>query len=350
MPDGRRRSVFGRTRAEAIRKLTRAIRDRDYGMPFHYERLTVAKFLTQWLEDSVKPAVRFSTYVSYSYLMQAHASPALGRIALARLTPQVVQKFLNDKLASGLSPRRVQYLHAVLRRALGQAEKWGLVSRNVAKLVDPPRVQHPEIKPLTPEESRIFLGTAVGHRLEALYIVAICLGLRQGEVLGLHWQDIDLEKGTLFVRHSLQRIDGKLQLIEPKTARSRRTIALPSLAIRALRKHRVWQMEERLAKGSAWLETGQVFTTRVGTPLDARNVVRQFHMLLDQAGLPRIRFHDLRHTAASLLLTQGVHPRVVMETLGHSQISLTMNVYSHVLPALQREAANSMDAILRRPD
>jgi integrase len=212
--------------------------------------------------------------------------------------------------------------------------------------VDPPRVRRPEIHPLTPEQARTFLDAARGDRLEALYSVALAIGLRQGEALGLRWEHIDLDGGELRVRVALQRIAGKLQLVEPKTRQSRRTIPLPQVAVNALRAHRVSQLEERLLAGDRWVDTGLVFCTPKGTPLDARNVTRRFQKLLKQTDLPHQRFHDLRHTCATLLLVQGVPPRVVMEILGHSQISLTMDTYTHVVPALKREAANRMDALL----
>lgn len=253
---------------------------------------------------------------------------------------------MNRKLKSGLSPRTVQYIHAVIRRALVQARKWQLVPHNVAKLVDPPRARRHEVVPLTPEQARAFLEAAKGERLEALYTVAEALGLRRSEALGLQWQDIDFEAETLRVRFSLQRIEGKLQLVEPKSAKSKRTIAMPKATIRALREHKKRQLEEKMLVGPEWHETGFVFTSIIGTPLEPDNIGRWFKPLLKKAGLPNIRFHDLRHTAASLLLVQGVQPRVVMETLGHSQIALTMNTYSHVMPVLIREAAARMDEIL----
>ena len=237
-------------------------------------------------------------------------------------------------------------MHAVLRRALGQALKWGLVARNVATLVDPPRVQRREVQPLGPDQARAILAAVQGDRLEALYSVALAVGLRRGEALGLRWTDVEFDAGALAVRAALQRVNGKLQLVQPKTARSRRTIALPQSVIVALHRHRVRQLQERLLAGQRWHDTGFVFTTTLGTPLDPRNVYRHFQRALDKAGLPRKRFPDLRHTCATLLLAQGVHPRVVMDILGHSQIALTMDTYSHVIPALQREAAGRMDALL----
>jgi len=220
------------------------------------------------------------------------------------------------------------------------------VGRNVATLVDPPRSQRPDVTPLSPLQARAFLMAAQGDRLEALYSVAIALGLRQGEALGLRWADVDLDAGTLRVRHALQRIDGTLQLVEPKTKRSRRTIPMPPTVTATLRAHRVRQREERLVAGARWQEHDLIFPSTIGTPADARNVVRRFHAILDRAGLPAMRFHDLRHTCASLLLAQHIPPRVVMEILGHSNISMTLDIYSHVTPALQREAAQGMETLL----
>jgi integrase len=219
-------------------------------------------------------------------------------------------------LAAGLSARTVQYLRAVLRRALGQALKLNLVARNVATLVDPPRYQRPKVKLLSPDDIRVFLNSLKGNRLEALFVVTVALGLREGEVLGLRWQDLDLTAGVLRVSFALQRIDGKLQLVEPKTGRSRRTLSMPGVVCAALRDHRVRQLEDWMLAGERWRESGLVFTTSKGTPLGARNVIRKFHALLKKAGFPRHRFHDLRHSCASLLLAQHVPARVVIDVLG----------------------------------
>ncbi len=346
LPNGKRKSFYARSRKEAQDALRAAQRDLDAGLDLGTAKRTVAAFLDHWLVDVAKPSVRPKTYASYSQLVRLHLKPALGHHQLSKLSPQHIQMMMNGKSAAGLSPRTVQYLRAVLRRALGQALKWGLVGRNVATLVDPPRSQRSEVTPLSPLQARAFLMAAQGDRLEALYSVAIALGLRQGEALGLRWADVDLDAGTLRVRHALQRIDGTLQLVEPKTKRSKRTIPMPPSVVTALRAHRVRQLEERLIAGSRWREYDFVFPSTIGTPADARNIVRRFHALLDRAGLPSMRFHDLRHTCASLLLAQHVPPRVVMETLGHSQIALTMDTYSHVMPVMQREAATLMDQLL----
>ena len=345
--DGRpkRKSFYGKTKAEAMTAMRTAQREQEQGLPIDVPRQTVAQFLDRWLVDVAKPSVRPKTHHSYAQMVRLHLKPTIGHHQLAKLAPQHVQAMMNDKLAAGLSPRTVQYLRAVLRQALGQALRWGLVPRNVATLVDPPRTAHHEMKFLSPKQARSLLDTAKGDRLEALYSVALALGLRQGEALGLRWQDVDLDAGTLSVRHALQRIDGRPQFVEPKTEQSRRTLTLPSMVAAALREHRVRQLEERLLAGARWQDHGLVFASTVGTPLDTRSVVRQFKAVLKRAGLPDMRWHDLRHTCASLLLAQRVPHRVVMEVLGHSQISLTMR-YSHVIPGLRREAADRMDRLL----
>ncbi len=244
---------------------------------------------------------------------------------------------INPKLASGLSPRRVQYIHAVLRRALGQAEKWGKVARNVAKLVDAPRVDQVEIQPFTPEEARAFLQAIKGERLEALYTLAIATGLRQAELLGLAWTDLDLDEAQLTVRTTLQRIDGEFHFVEPKTARSRRTLALPDMVVDVLRAHWGRQIGEMLQAGTEWQESGLVFTAPNGGPLSDGVVRARFYRILENAGLRRQRFHDLRHSCASLLIATGVGSREVMETLGHSTIVLTLNTYGHIFRETQRE-------------
>jgi integrase len=338
--------LYGKTRREVQQKLVMALRDLQQGVLPTDDRLTTSQFLDRWLVDVAQPTVRPRTFASYSQTVTLHLKPSLGRTPVSKLRPDQVQTFLNAKLASGLSPRSVGIIHAVLRQALNQALRWGIVHRNVATLVTPPSVPRARIQPLDPQQARLFLDAVQGDRLDALYSVAVALGLRLGEILGLRWSDVDLETGTIRVAQALQRVGGRLTFVEPKSERSRRTIPMPPLVARALRAHRSRQLEERLAGGPAWNEFDLVFTTTVGTPLDARNVTRRFQSALELAGLPRLRFHDLRHTCATLLLAEGVPARVVMETLGHSQISLTMNTYAHVLPPLQRQAAERMEALL----
>jgi integrase len=350
----KRKAFSGKTRKEVADKLTAAQGDIRKGLPVVNERLTVGEFLNKWLEDVARPSVRAITHRTYSELIKHHLAPALGKKQLAKLSPHDVQSFLNERLQSGLSPKTVKHLNDTLRAALNVAIKWGAIHRNVATLVSPPRMQKKEMQVFTPEQGKAFLESVKGHRLEALFWVALMLGLRRGEILGLHWSDIDLDAGTLRVNQALQRVNGQLLLSEPKTEKSRRALPLPSVLADVLRVHRSRQLEERLRAGEHWQQTNFVFTTQLGTPIEPRNLNRSFDALIVKANktrnesdkLPRIRFHDLRHSCATLLLVQGVSPRTIMEILGHSQISLTMNTYSHVLPEMTREAASVMDAVL----
>ncbi len=341
-----RRWVYGDTRSDVSLQLREVIRAHEQGTLTAPGRLTVEQYLTRWMDDSAKGKLRPRTFASYAQVVRLHIVPGLGRVPLQRLSPQHVQAWLNDRQKTGLSPRTCQYARAILRSALAQALRWGVVSRNVAALVEAPRVIRHEIRPLQPVEARRLLEVAREDRLCALFTVALALGLRQGEALGLQWDAVELEAGALHVRKSLQRVDGAWHLVEPKSARSRRTVAMPEVVMAALRVHRVSQLQERLLAGARWRESGFVFTTRVGTPIEPSNLTKAFQKLLAKAELRHIRFHDLRHTAATFLLAQGVDPRTIMETLGHSQISLTLNTYSHVLPSLQRDAAEKMNRLL----
>jgi integrase len=255
---------------------------------------------------------------------------------------------LNRKHAEGLAPLTVRQIRSVLRNALNQALRWGLVTRNVAALAEPPKVEAYEGTALTVDQARLFIQACRGDRLEVLFTVALTLGLRQGEALGLHWEDVDLEAGLLRVRWQVQRIGGKLTVRELKTKRSRRTLPLPPFAVAALREHRARQLAERLQAGSDWQDRGLVFTTPTGGPLDAQGVIRTFRRLRGSVeGLPIFTFHDTRRTCSSLLTAQGVHPRVVMEILGHTKIGITMETYTQVVPELMRDAVGQMERLLR---
>jgi integrase len=283
-----------------------------------------------------------------------------------KLQPQEVREFMRSKTEAGFSPASIRDFRATLRAALNVAVHDGLIARNVAMLAKPPRLEKPPLRVFTMEEARRFLELVKGHRLEAVFTVALTLGMREGEILGLRWQDVDLDAGKLQITYALQRVKmpgekkSKLRLIAPKTERSRRLISpLPQVAISTLRAHRMRQREERNSCGARWHETGMVFTTGIGTMLDPRNMVRTFYGIMNTPDpndpepdpkkkrklLPRLRFHDLRHSAATLLLAQGVHARYIMELLGHSSITLTMNTYGHVLEAMKRETAQQIDAV-----
>ncbi|MBK7782842.1 MAG: tyrosine-type recombinase/integrase [Ardenticatenia bacterium] len=343
--DGRRKAIYGKTRAEVADKLSSALRDRNLGLPAPDDRMTVGSFLLRWLNLSVKLRNRPSTYAAYASHVHTHLVPDLGKKKLARLTPEDVERFLAKKLEAGLTATTVVRIRATLRRALTIALRQGLVARNVAALADPPRAKSQQFEVLTAKQAQAFLEAIRGHRMEALFVVAIGTGLRQGELLGLQWPDIDFAGKRLFVRQALQRVDGVPTLVEPKTARSRRKVSFPAQALTQLRAQHEKDTEAR-RQDPQWNPLNLVFTSQAGTPLDGPNVTHKLQRALAEADLPRIRFHDLRHTYASLLLAKGVSMRVIMELLGHAQISLAMNTYSHVMPEAIEDAAGLMEDIL----
>lgn len=346
LPDGKRKSIYGETRQEVARRLAAARRDRDKGIPIVGEKQTVGQFLIHWLEIA-KPTIRPSTWIRYAEYINLHTIPTLGKVPLARLSPQQVQALYADKLAAGLSPTTVHHLHAVLHRALDQAMRWGLVVRNVCELVDAPRMAEHEMAVLAPSQARTLIEAARGDRFEALYILAVTTGMRLGELLALKWHDVDLDRAVLHVVGSLQRTEAGTAIGMPKTAKSRRTVALTAMATAALRQHRLRQLEERLRLGLAGSQEADldlVFPNTVGKAMAATHMARrEFYPLLARAGLPRIRFHDLRHTAATLMLLEHIPAKVVSEMLGHSTIAITLDLYSHVLPDMQKEATAAVD-------
>ena len=344
LEDGRRISRHFHTRREAQRWLVEALKAKQDGLPAATPKITVAEYIDHWFNDVAISNLRPKTIQSYECIIRLHIKPILGKIRLTQLRPDHIQNLYSEKLRSGLSPRRVEFIHAVLHRALKQAVRWQLIPRNPADLVDPPRPKREPPTTFSLEQVQQFLDAAKQDRLYPLYLLAVITGMRKGEILGLRWEDVDLQKGIIQVKQTLQRVNGKLVFIQPKSQQSRRQITIPAVVVEELRKHRARQLEEKLLAGERWKESGLVFTTRVGTPIDPRNLSRNFYIILKRAGLPRIRFHDLRHTTATLLLIQGTHPKIVQELLGHSQISLTLDVYSHVIPSMQKEAIDQLSA------
>ena len=349
MPTGRKRKVlYAKSQAEARRKLTEAIADRDRGLTYDAEGLTLEEYLARWLEDSVRGSVKVNTYQSYSSLVRLHICPTLGGTKLSALTPAHVQTLYRAKLDEGLAPKTVKYIHTTLHRALRQAVRWGLVPRNAAAEADPPRVVTPEMTPLSPTQSRTLLEAAKGNRLETLYVLAVTTGMRQGELLGLGWEDVDLEARAARVRRTLTLAKGGPRLTEPKTKGSRRSIRLTSGAVEALDLHREAQEAEGAAAGDTWNAWDLVFCTKRGTPIRRDNLHdKHWKPLLRRSGLPDVRFHDLRHTCATLLLAKGVHPKIVSEMLGHSSIAITLDTYSHVIPGLGEVAASAIEDALK---
>ena len=343
---GGRKAYYGKTRQDVARKLTAALKATHDGLAPTPDKQTVAGFLTHWLE-TVRPSLRPRTWVRYEQYVRIHVLPHLGGVRLSRLGPDHLQALYATCLDRGLSPTSVAHLHRLLHRALGQAAKWGLIVRNVARLVDAPRMRRREMRTLSPSQARRLLDAARGDRFEALYVLALTTGMRQGELLGLRWRDVNFQGSCLTVVASLQRTPEGFVFVEPKSTRSRRRIALSGAATSALGRHQIRQAQDRLRGGPAWEDIDLVFANEIGRPVEAGNLIRRsFVPLLDRAELERIRFHDLRHTAATLMLGSNVHPKVVAEMLGHSQISVTLDLYSHVTPTMQLDATRAMDALL----
>lgn len=365
-PTGKRvrKTVSSRTQAGAIEKLRVVQEKARAGLPVGDDRLTVQVLVERWLEDVAKPRVAANTYDSYRSLAERHIFPALGARQVTKLTPLDVQRFLTHKAseprpvsprrqragvaAEGrpLAPRTVQMLRGVLLQAFGRAERWGLVHRNVVRLTDPPRQRRVEGRSLTVEQAQALVAAARGHRLEATITVGLSLGLRRGELLGLRWEDVDLDAGVVQVRGQLKREVSKTTYGELKTAKSRRTLTLPAPTIQALREHRRRQREEQLGAGAAWQATGYVFTTPIGTPVDPDNFSKVFKEIAGRAGLGDWHLHELRHSCASLLLAEGIPLKVVSELLGHTNISTTADIYGHVAAPQLAAAAEAIGAAI----
>ena len=335
--DGRRREFYGRTRAEVKARLATAAGDHQRGILPTARPQTVGAFLNRWLEDSVRGRVRPTTEAHYRLVVR-HLVDGLGTIDLEKLKPDDVQHYLRSK-EGHLAGRTISHHRAVLRAALNQAVEWELLYRNPATHVRLPKIDAKPSRFLTPGEAAAVLAAFRGDRLEALYSVALALGLRQGEALGLQWDDVDFEHRQLHVRRQLQRLHGVSSLVPVKTDQSRRTLTMPAIVVAALQEHRQRQLDEGIVQGL-------VFCRRDGRPLVNSNVTHAFQEKLRRAGLESMRFHDLRHSCASLLLAQGVPARVIMETLGHATINTTMNIYGHVMPAMLQESADAMDRAL----
>jgi integrase len=348
--EGRRRSFYGRTRDEVARKLREAQHQQDQGLPATRERQTLAQWVGAWLEMMQPPRVAESTYLRYTELLRLHVVPKLGKVVLTKLTPQQVQSLYAQLLAGPLSSSTVGRVHTCLFGCLETARRMELVARNVCELVERPRDAEHDIHPLTEEQVHHLLATAEaeGDPRRALWVVAIATGMRKGELQALRWHDVHLADGSLQVRASLRRQQGVTTRRRPKTKRSERRIALGGATVEALRAHRARQLAMRMEAGPAWEDHDAVFCDEIGRPLAAKHILWHFRRLLQRAGLPAApRFHDLRHTAATLLLGRNVNPKIVSEMLGHASIAITLDTYSHVLPNMQQEAAAVMDQVIR---
>jgi integrase len=348
-PQGRkRRYVSGKTKGETRIALLNAKADSKGAFFVAGEDLTVAEYLSRWLSGPVKTkGLKAITCENYQRQVRAHIVPALGHLKLTKLTPDIVQDLYDTRIATGSKPSSIRYMHSVLHNALEHAHKRNLVPLNAASKTEPPKVRPPEIHPLDAGEAKYLLEEARGERLEAVYVVAVSAGLRIGEILGLRWTDVDIERDSLRVARTLSRAKSGPRFTTPKNGKGR-SIVLTKQAVEALRSHRKRQNVERLRSGTLWEDNGLVFASETGKPL-TRDFVdrRSFKPLLKRAGLPKKKLHDLRHTCATLLLSQGVHPAFVQELLGHASIVMTLDRYSHWVPSMGDQTARAMEAVLR---
>lgn len=337
LPGGKRRRKRAKTQNEVKAWLLaqrEAVRD---GLVVEDDKITFGQFFSRYYQDVLTHSVQPKTLESYESMARLHVLPTLKDYRLTAITPQILQSLYSEKLNSGLSARTVHYLHTLIHMALKQAMRWGLVVRNVADLVDKPSQKRKTPVVWNADQVGRFLKQISGHRWYPIYVLAIYCGLREGEILGLRVEDIDLLNRTLHVRQAVQYLIGKgLVIKEPKSDAGKRPVAIPGFAVSVLTDYLLLTQKA----------SGLIFTTSNNTPISPRNLIRHFKSVIEELGLPDIRFHDLRHTHASLLLAAGVNPKVVQERLGHSSVTLTLNTYSHVLPGLQEAAAEKFDDLM----
>jgi integrase len=341
-----RKAVYGKTRAEASAEVTKLLAQLQQGIAPTDDRVTVDTYLAGWL-DTVQEKNEEATYVSYKGAVDLYINPVIGKVKLAKLSPTEVDRMMKE----APTVKTGNYARRVLRIALNRAIKRGDVHRNAAALTDNRRTEKHQAQFLTLDQAKALLKSVADDRHEALYAVAIALGLRKGEALGFMWRDVDLDNARLTVRQQIQRSRVTKGIVAKETKTHQiRTLDIPAFAVAALHRHRKRQLEARLLAGSRWQDTGYVFTSSIGTPIDASNLSTRFKALLKSddlraAGLPAtLRWHELRHSAAALMLAQGATMQEVQAMLGHSQFSVTMDYYAHLMPGALRAVANRMDA------
>ena len=342
---GKKVRKYHKTMKEARNWVQGTLAQVDGGLTLSGAQATLADYLNEWLvvhSTSVRP----KTADQYRQICNQHIIPDLGMIKMKDLQPRQIQALYSKKMQNGISARTVILIHAVIRRALNQAVKMGVIGRNPAMAVTRPKFHRKEMKTLSDNQVRTLLSIAEGNRFEAVFWLAVTTGLRLGELMGLKWADLDWVNRRLRIQRQLQRLQGGLAFSEPKTAAGRRVVVLGGATLDKLRKHLQLQSVERQFAGSSWKENDMMFPSTIGTPMDPSNLYHIFKDLLKLANLPDIRFHDLRHTAATLMLQQNVHPKIVQSRLGHSDISMNLNTDSHVLPSMQDEAAEKLDELL----
>jgi len=339
LENGKRKVFYGKTQKEVQDKVNEALYQQQRGTLITAPNEPLKDYLGRWLEEvCIPPNLRVSTYVKYKKTITTYIIPAIGRVPLQKLGPLHIKRLCNDQLKRGLSPKMVVEIHGLLHKALDDAVKWGLVGRNVCDLVDRPRVEKKETPVLDKDQALALLESVKQHRLGVLLLVVLTTGMRRGELLALRWADVNLEKGTLFVNKTVDYIP-HYGYVEngAKTKAGRRTIKLAAFVVEILKTHRERQLDLKAKAGSKWTEKDLVFCGLTGNYFNPNYLLRLFKKVLVDAGLAHMRFHDLRHSAATILLAMGIHPKVVQELLGHSSFLITMNLYGHVFPSMLDE-------------
>lgn len=337
------------TKKDAQKFLNSKLREIDLGVFVEPATDSLDAYLDKWLHSSAKPRLKERTYNDYVALLLRYVRKPLGAIKLINVQPLDIQSLYSNMFDAGLSPRVIRYTHAVLSSALKQAVQWGMLTRNPAQLVRLPKIKRREMNSMSPEDVTKFLVALEGTRYSILFAFAVATGMRPEEYFGLQWRDVNWDEGIVSVQRVLiWRKGGGWCFEEPKTSQSRRTIPLPASIAIQLKRHKIIQAQERLKWGSEYQNNELVFATDLGSPLSIQNLTaRHFKPALKRAGLnTSIRLYDLRHTCATLLLLAGENPKVVSERLGHATIILTLDTYSHVLPSMQRGAAEKLERLV----
>lgn len=342
--------VRDRNKKECERKLRDAISEAESGGPVIDETKTVADLFQRWLPTLANgTTVRLTTHRRYADLYRLHIAPEIGHVRLAQLRPVHLDDLYARKIEAGLSPTTVQHIHGVIHGALRQAMRWEMVNRNVSDLASKPKRRRVEFETWTPDDIGRLLNAADRSDTLAILTISLTCGLRRGEILGMMWKDIDLDRGTVSIQRSLSRgHDNRMTLSEPKSASGRRSIQLTQTSIAALRRHRATQNAERLAMGTDWQDLGFVFTNETGGPIRVKTLMTRYEQTIAAAGVKRIRFHDMRHTCATLMLAENVHPKIAQDRLGHSSVAMTLDRYSHVTATMQQDAADLLDDIITK--
>jgi len=357
-----RKVMYAKSKTELQEKIRNVLYERQAGTYVEPSRLTVGEWVISYLETYVRPSVRVKTFTTYEDMAKKHIVPALGTRLLQQLQTPEIQRFYNEKLEAGrldgkggLSSRAIHMMHQVISGALKQALAEGRIQRNVAEAVKLPPLKYKSMRSLSREELAELMKAVREDRLHAAFEVELATGLRRGELLALRWQDVDLNKKVIHVRRTLKRVRAeggerrtKLVFEEPKTDKSRRTITLTETAVKALKLHRVRQAEEKLRVGEAYQDNGLVFATPLGRPIDPDGFYKHFSKILKKAGISHRSFHNCRHTVATVLLEEGVNPKVVQELLGHARVGITLDIYSHVDMKTMQQATDKLEEALQK--